>query len=335
MKYRTLGQGLQVSALGLGCSPLSGTPLGDYGYVEDDVALAIMHRAMDMGVTMFDSAECYGPWRSEEQIGRALKGRKREQMVIATKYGFTFAKDGSSVTGQDGSAANARRVCEEALRRLGTDYIDLYYLHRVDANVPIEESVGAMAELVREGKVRYLGLSEPGMDTLRRAHAIHPIAAVESEYSLWERRVEVDVLPTMRELGVALVPFAPLGRGFLTGAITSTKDLGERDLRRSGFDPRFNEGNFEKNYRMVEAVLEVARAHGTTGARIAIAWLLSKGNDIIPIPGVRKLVELEDTFGGVDVQLTELDIRKLEAAAPIGGTAGDRYSKAQLDQVRR
>jgi aryl-alcohol dehydrogenase-like predicted oxidoreductase len=334
MKYRKLGQGLEVSALGLGCSPLSGTPLGSYGKVPDDVVVAIMDRAVELGVTMFDSAECYGPWLSEEQVGRAIKGR-RDKLVVVTKYGFTYTPDGSAVTGQDGTAANARRALEAGLKRLGTDYVDFYYLHRVDPDTPIEESVGAMAELVKEGKVRHIGLSEPNEETLRKAHAIHPIAAVQSEYSLWERNIETRMLPVMRELGIALVPFAPLGRGFLTGALKSTKHLGDTDLRKSGFDPRFSEENFAKNYKMVEAVLEVAHEQGISGAQVALAWLLAKGDDIVPIPGVQKVSELEDSFGAPDVVLTPAQIDKLEVAAPVGGTAGNRYSKRELAQVSR
>jgi aryl-alcohol dehydrogenase-like predicted oxidoreductase len=334
MKHRMLGQGLEVSALGLGCAPLSGTPLGNYGKVPDDVVTAIFDRAIEMGVTMFDSAETYGPWLSEEQVGRAIKGR-REHLTVITKYGFTFTPDGSAVTGQDGSAANARRVCNESLKRLGTDYIDVYYLHRVDPNVPIEESVGAMTDLVKEGKVRYLGLSEANEETIRRAHAIHPISSVQSEYSLWERNIETRILPVLRELGIGLVPFAPLGRGFLTGALRSTRHLGDNDLRKSGFDPRFVDGNFEKNLKMVDAVLEVAGELGISGAKVALAWLLSKGPDIVPIPGVQKVSELEDSFGAPEVRLSDEQIAKLEAAAPVGGTAGTRYSQAQLDQVGR
>jgi len=334
MEYRQLGQGLKVSALGLGCSPLSGTPLGDYGRVDAAAALEIMSRAIDIGVTMFDSAECYGPWRSEEQVGKAIRGR-REGLVIATKYGFTYTADGSAVTGMDGSAANARRVCEASLSRLGTDVIDLYYLHRVDPQVPIEESIGAMADLVKEGKVRYLGLSEPSMDTLRRAHAIHPIAAVESEYSLWERSVEQEVLPMLRELGVALVPFAPLGRGFLTGTIRSTQQLADNDLRKNGYDPRFAPGNLERNLKIVDTVSAVAADHGVSAARVALAWLLSRGSDIVPIPGVRKISELMDSLGAVDVSLSAGDIARLDAAAPVGATAGNRYCDSALDQVGR
>lgn len=332
MKYRKLGSELEVSALGLGCSPLSGTPLGGYGKVPDETVEAIFDRAIELGVTMLDSAECYGPWLSEEQVGRAIKGR-RDKLVVATKYGFTYAPDGSSVTGMDGSAANARKALEEGLQRLQTDHVDIYYLHRVDPDVPIEESVGAMAELVQEGKVRYLGLSEPNIDTLRRAHAVHPIAAVQSEYSLWERNIEREILPVMRELNIGLVPFAPLGRGMLTGKLRSTKDLDDNDLRKSGFDPRFNPGNFEKNMKMVDAVMEVAGEQGVSGAQIALAWILHKGMDIVPIPGMQKVAEVEDSFAAVDVELTEAQIAKLETAAPIGGTAGNRYNDIQLAQT--
>ena len=334
MKYRKLGPELEVSALGLGCSPLSGTPLGSYGKVPDETVVAIFDRAIELGVTMIDSAECYGPWLSEEQVGRAAKGR-RDKLVIATKYGFTYAPDGSSVTGQDGSAANARKALEEGLDRLQMDYVDIYYLHRTDPNVPIEDSVGAMADLVKEGKVRYLGLSEPNEDTLRRAHAIHPITAVQSEYSLWERNIENGILPVLRELDIGLVPFAPLGRGFLTGKIRSTENMDPTDLRKSGFDPRFTPGNFEKNLRMVDAVMEVAAEIGVSGAQVALAWLLRKGNDIAPIPGMQKVVEVEDSYAAPDVELSAAQMEKLEAAAPVGGTAGNRYSQAQLEQVGR
>jgi aryl-alcohol dehydrogenase-like predicted oxidoreductase len=335
MKYRKLGsQGLETSALGLGCSPLSGTPLGSYGKVPDEVVEAIFDRAVELGVTMFDSAECYGPWLSEEQVGRAIKGR-REKIIVGTKYGFTYTPDGSAVTGRDGSAANAKRVFEASLKRLGTDYVDIYYLHRVDDAVPIEESVGAMADLVKEGKVRYLGLSEPSEDSLRRGHGVHPISVVQSEYSLWERNIERGILPVLRELGIGLIPFAPLGRGMLTGTLRSTQHLGETDLRKSGFDPRFSPGNFEKNLKMVDAVMEVAAELGVSGARVALAWLLHKGDDIVPIPGVQKVVELDDSFGAPDVALSAAQMAKLEAAAPIGGTAGNRYSERELSQVGR
>ena len=335
MKYRSLGsQGLEVSALGLGCSPLSGTPLGSYGKVPEDVVTAIFDRAVELGVTMFDSAECYGPWLSEEQVGRAIKGR-RDKVVVATKYGFTYTPDGSAVTGQDGTAVNAKRVLEASLKRLGTDHVDIYYLHRIDANVPIEESVGEMADLVKEGKVRYLGLSEPNEDSLRRGHAIHPISVVQSEYSLWERNIETRMLPVMRELGVGLVPFAPLGRGMLTGTLRSTAHLGDTDLRKSGYDPRFAPGNFEKNLKMVDTVVSVSEELGISAAKVALAWLLHKGDDIVPIPGVQKVVELEDSFGAPDVVLSAAQLARLEEAAPVGGTAGNRYSERELSQVAR
>lgn len=334
MKYRKLGPELEVSALGLGCSPLSGTPLGSYGKVPEETVEAIFDRAIDLGVTMLDSAECYGPWLSEEQVGRAAKGR-RDKLVIATKYGFTYAPDGSSVTGQDGSAGNARKALEEGLARLQMDYVDIYYLHRTDPNTPIEESVGAMADLVKEGKVRYLGLSEPNEDTLRRAHAVHPITAVQSEFSLWERNIENGILPILRELDIGLVPFAPLGRGFLTGKLRSTENLEATDLRKSGFDPRFTPGNFEKNLRMVDAVMEVANELDISGAKVALAWLLHKGDDIVPIPGMQKVTEVEDSYGAADIVLSQDHMDKLEAAAPIGGTAGNRYSQEQLEQVGR
>src|SRR5688572_1515354 len=281
MKYRTLGQGLEVSAIGIGCMPMVRGGNITYGAEADDAeSSATIHRAIELGITFFDTAQIYGPFQNEELLGRAIAGR-RDGLVIATKFGFRF--DGATITGIDGSPENARRACEGSLQRLGVDVIDLYYQHRVDPNVPIEETVGGMAELVHEGKVRHIGLSETSPETLRRAHAVHPIAALQSEYSLWEREVEGDILPVCRELGIGFVPYSPLGRGFLTGDIRSRNDLPADDWRHN--DPRYSEENFPANLRIVEAIRAVAERQGVSLARIALAWLLAQGDDIVPIPG--------------------------------------------------
>jgi aryl-alcohol dehydrogenase-like predicted oxidoreductase len=326
MKYRTLGGSLDVSALGLGCMPMAGVGANMYGAANEDESIATIHRAIDLGVTFFDTAEVYGPYSNEKLLGRAIRGR-REGLVIATKFGFRI-EDGR-MTGVDSSPANIRRACEGSLRRLGIDVIDLCYQHRVDPAVPIEETVGAMAELVKEGKVRHLGLSEAAPATIRRAHAVHPIAALQSEYSLWERDVEAEILPTCRELGIGFVPYSPLGRGFLTGQIRSRSDLPEGDYRLR--DPRYDEGNFEKNLEIVEVVRRVAERHGISGAQVALAWLLARGPDIVPIPGSKRRETLEDSMAAADVALTAEDVAELDAAAPV---AGPRYQDAAMAMVR-
>ncbi len=329
MKYRQLGPDLTVSALGLGLMPMAGVGPAMYGAANEEESIATIHRAIDLGVTFFDTAEIYGPLRNEELLGRAIKG-KRDGLVIATKFGFRF-EDGR-MTGVDGSPANARRAVEGSLKRLGIDTIDLFYQHRVDPAVPIAETVGGMAELVKEGKVRHLGLSEAGAETLRKAAAVHPIAALQSEYSLWERDVEDDILPTARALGIGFVPYSPLGRGFLTGQITSRDDLPEGDYRRN--DPRYSAENFAKNMALVAVVQRIAAAHGVSAAQIALAWLLAQGADIVPIPGSKRRVTLEDSMGAANVTLTAQDLADLDAAAPRGGTAGPRYGERMMAMVR-
>ena len=329
MRYRTLGTyegGLDVSALGIGCMPMAGVGAAMYGETSEDEAIATLHRAIDLGVTFFDTAEIYGPYRNEELVGRAIRGR-RDGLVIATKFGFRI-EDGVR-TGVDSSPANVRRACEGSLRRLGIETIDLYYQHRVDPDVPVEETVGAMAELVREGKVRHLGLSEAAAATIRRAHAVHPITALQSEYSLWERDVEANILPACRELGVGFVPYSPLGRGFLTGAIRSRADLGEGDYRLN--DPRYAEGNFEKNLEIVGVVDAVAAKHEVSGARVALAWLLARGEDVVPIPGSKRRATLEDSMAAADLALDADDLAALDAARSV---AGPRYGEAAMRTVR-
>ena len=329
MKYRKLGSELEVSALGLGCMPMAGIGKGMYGEASMAESLATIDRAIELGVTFFDTAEVYGPLINEELLGRAIRGR-RDRLVIATKFGFAL-NDGK-VNGVDSSPANIRRACEGSLQRLGIDTIDLFYQHRVDPDVPIEETVGAMADLVAEGKVRYLGLSEAGAETLKKAHATHPIAALQSEYSLWERGIEEEILPVCQDLGIGFVPYSPLGRGFLTGQISSRDDLPEDDYRRN--DPRYSEENFALNMKLVDVVKTVAERHHCSPAQIALAWLLAQGDFIVPIPGSKRRATLEDSMAAVDIELTTADLDELEAAAPIGGTAGLRYGDRMMSMVR-
>lgn len=329
MKYRTLGQGLEVSAIGIGCMPMIRDGNINYGRANDDVSTRTIHEAIDLGITFFDTAEMYGPFSNEELVGKAIKG-KRDGLVIATK--FAMAWDGNTPTGLDGSAANARRACEGSLKRLGIDTIDLFYQHRVDPNVPIEETVGGMAELVKEGKVRFLGLSEAAADTVRRATKVFPIAALQSEYSIWERDVEEDILAACRENAVGFVPYSPLGRGFLAGGIRSLEELPADDWRRN--DPRYSAENMPKNLAIVDAIAEVAARHGVSNAQIALAWLLSQGEDIVPIPGVKRSETMRDSAGAPDVTLTKDDLATIEASAPGGGTAGPRYNEAGMARVR-
>ncbi len=330
MKYRTLGEGLEVSAIGIGCMPMIRGGNITYGADADpDEAIKTIHRAIDMGVTFFDTAQIYGPFQNEELVGEAIRG-KRDGLVIATKFGFKF--DGLKITGVDGTPANARASVEGSLKRLGIECIDLFYQHRVDPSVPIEETVGGMAELVKEGKIRHIALSEAGPETLRRAAAVHPIAALQSEYSLWEREVETDILPTCRALGIGFVPYSPLGRGFLTGQIKSRDDLPESDWRRN--DPRYSEENFAENFKIVDVVRGIADAHSVSPAQIALAWLLAQGDDVVPIPGSKRRVTMEDSVAAADVELSADDVATLAAAAPLGGTAGPRYGEAGMKMVR-
>ncbi|HEY0446246.1 MAG TPA: aldo/keto reductase [Allosphingosinicella sp.] len=329
MRYRRLGQNLEVSAIGIGCMPMISGGNISYGEANDDESIATIHRAIDLGITFFDTAEMYGPFSNEALVGRAIRG-KRDGLVIATK--FAMGWNGNEMTGLDGSPENARRACEGSLRRLGIDTIDLFYQHRVDPNVPIEETVGGMADLVKEGKVRFLGLSEAGQQTLRRAAAVHPIAALQTEYSLWERDVEDGILPTCRELGIGFVPYSPLGRGFLTGLIRSRADLPEGDWRHN--DPRYSEENFGVNLKIVDIIEPVAERHGVSVAQIALAWLLAQGDDIVPIPGVKRRATLEDSAAAADVTLSAQDLEILDRAAPRGVTAGPRYAERGMKMVK-
>ncbi len=326
MKYRTLGQDLKVSAIGIGCMPMIREGNINYGMADDDVSTRTIHEAIDLGITFFDTAEMYGPFRNEELVGRAIKGR-REGLVIATKFAMVW--DGNNAVGVDGSSANARRACEGSLMRLGIETIDLFYQHRVDPNVPIEETVGGMAELVKQGKVRFLGLSEAAAGTVRRAAKVHPIAALQSEYSVWERDVEGDILAACRENGIGFVPYSPLGRGFLAGGIRSLDDLPATDWRRN--DPRYSAENMPKNLAIVDAIAGVAKRHGVSNAQIALAWLLAQGQDIVPIPGVKRSETLRDSAGAPDVVLSREDLATIDAA---GSTSGARYNEMGMARVK-
>jgi aryl-alcohol dehydrogenase-like predicted oxidoreductase len=324
---RRLGwQGLEVSALGLGCMGMSQA----YGMPDEAESMATIHRALELGVTFFDTAEVYGPFRNEELLGRALAGR-RENLVIATKFGFRI--EGGNSVGLDSRPEHVREVVEGSLRRLRTDRIDLLYQHRVDPDVPIEDVVGAMGELVRAGKVRWLGLSEAGARTIRRAHAVHPISALQSEYSLWERNLESEILPVLRELGIGLVPFAPLGRGFLTGTARRAEEYPESDFRRR--DPRFQGSNFDANVRAAEAVNALAARKGVTSGQIALAWLLHRGDDVVPIPGTKRRSYLEENVAAASLQLPAAELEALDAALPPGSAAGPRYDEERMKTVDR
>jgi len=329
MKYRTLGHGLEVSAIGIGCMPMVRGGNIVYGDANDDVSTRTIHEAIDLGITFFDTAEMYGPFSNEDLVGKAIAGR-RDGLVIATKFAMRW--DGNKPTVVDGSPENARRACEGSLKRLGIDTIDLFYQHRVDPNVPIEETVGGMAELVKEGKVRFLGLSEAAADTVRRAAKVHPIAALQSEYSIWERDVEDDILAACRDNGIGFVPYSPLGRGFLAGGIRSLADLPANDWRHS--DPRYSAENMPANLAIVDAVAAVAARHGVSNAQIALAWLLAQGDDIVPIPGVKRIETMHDSAGAPDVVLTAADLAAIDAAAPSGKTAGPRYAPAGMARVK-
>ena len=332
MKYRTLGRhdgGLTVSAIGIGCMPMiSGGNIVD-GRADDGESIATIHAAIDAGVTFFDTAEMYGPFSNEGLVGRAIAG-KREGLVIATKFAMTW--NGTEMAGLDGSPANARRACEGSLKRLGIDTIDLFYQHRVDPNVPIEETVGGMADLVREGKVRHIALSEAGADTIRRAAATHPITALQSEYSLWERDVEDEILQTCRDNGIGFVPYSPLGRGFLAGGIRSLADLPADDWRHN--DPRYSKENLPSNLGVVDAIGAVADRHGVSNAQVALAWLLAQGDDVVPIPGVKRRATMADSIGAPDLVLSDDDLAALDAASPRGATAGPRYDARNMAMVR-
>jgi aryl-alcohol dehydrogenase-like predicted oxidoreductase len=324
MEQRKLGtQGLTVSAIGLGCMGMTWA----YGNAPDEgQAVATIHRALELGINFLDTAEVYGPYTNEQLVGRALRGR-REGVIVATKFGFKFD---NGVRGVDGSPENVKRVANQSLMRLGIDAIDLYYQHRRDPSVPIEETVGAMKELVEAGKVRYLGLSEVGPETLRRANAVHPISALQSEYSLWERGVEDHVLPAARELGIGLVPYSPLGRGFLTGSV-DVANLSQNDFRKT--NPRFSEENARANEALVAVVREVAQQCGGTPAQVALAWVLSRGDDVVPIPGTKRVRYVEENVAAVNLQLTVEQLALLDSLA--SKTAGERYTPEMMKLVER
>ena len=326
MRTRRLGRaGLEVSALGLGCMGMSEF----YGPRDDAQSVAVIQRALELGVTLLDTADMYGPFVNEQLVGRAIAGR-RDEVVLATKFGNARGEHGERL-GVRGDAEYVRACCEASLRRLGVEHIDLYYQHRVDVEVPIEETWGALAELVAAGKVRHLGISEASAESIRRANAVHPITALQSEWSLWSRDLEDEIIPTARELGIGLVPYSPLGRGFLTGEIRSIDDLAPDDFRRHS--PRFTGANFARNLALVTRVQELAGERGCTPGQLALAWLLHQGDDVAPIPGTKRTAYLEENVGALDVTLTDEDLRQIEQAAPIGSAAGDRY--ADMSTVNR
>jgi aryl-alcohol dehydrogenase-like predicted oxidoreductase len=318
MKTRKLGsQRLTVSELGLGCMGMSEF----YGTGDEAESIATIHRALELGVTLLDTADMYGPFTNEQLVGKAIASH-RNQVVLATKFGIQRSED-KGFRGINGSPEYVHQACDASLQRLGIDYIDLYYLHRVDPKVPIEETVGAMAELVQQGKVRYIGLSEAAPATIRRAASVHPITALQTEYSLWSRDPEDEILPTVRELGIGFVPYSPLGRGFLSGSITSLNDLAVDDFRRNS--PRFQGENFNKNLQLVERVKEIAAEKGVTPGQLAIAWLLAQGDDIVPIPGTKRRAYLEENVAAVDITLTQEELDRIDQVAPKNVAVGDRY----------
>ena len=327
IKHRRLGsQGLVASALGLGCMGMSDF----YGPSNEKESIATIHRAIELGVNLLDTADMYGPWTNEELVGRAIKG-KRDQVLIATKFGNVRDPKTRAFLGLNGKPDYVRQACEASLKRLGVDTIDLYYQHRVDRSTPIEDTVGAMADLVRQGKVRYIGLSEASVPTIQRAYKIHPITAVQTEYSLWTRDPEDGLLAALRALDIGFVAYSPLGRGFLTGQIKSVDDLADDDFRKH--HPRFQGDNFRKNLDLVTRVEEVASEQHCTPAQLALAWVLAQGDDIVPIPGTRHPHRLEENLGALDVVLSENDLRRIDAAAPKGATAGDRYPEGGMRTI--
>jgi aryl-alcohol dehydrogenase-like predicted oxidoreductase len=325
MQYRQLGQGLRVSAIGLGCSGMS----ADYGVPDDVESIATIHRCIDLGITMLDTSDAYAAGVNEQLVGQAIKG-KRDKFLIASKFG-NIRGPGGQRGGVNGKPDYVPVACEASLKRLGIDTIDLYYIHRIDPNVPIEETVGAMARLVEQGKVRYLGLCEAGANTIRRAHKTHPISAIETEYSLWTRDIEAEILPTLKELDIGLVPYSPLGRGFLSGAFAKRDDLIASDRRHA--HPRFQEGNFEMNLTLLGPLKAAAEKRGVTMAQVALAWLLARGDNIVPIPGTKRRKYLEENAAAVDITLSDAEVKALEQAFPPHAAAGLRYPEFQLKMM--
>jgi len=329
METRELGRsGLKVSALGLGCMGMSEF----YGSADENESIATIHRSLELGITFLDTADVYGPHKNEVLVGKAIKG-KREKVVLATKFGIVRDPANPQARGVNGKPEYVRSSCEASLKRLGVDHIDLYYQHRVDPNTPIEDTVGAMAQLVKEGKVRFLGLSEAGAQTLRRAAKVHPIAALQTEYSLWTRDPEAEILATTRELGIGFVAYSPLGRGFLTGQFKRFEDFAPDDFRRNS--PRFQGGNFQKNLDLVTRVQQLAKEKGCTTSQLALAWVLAQGMDMVPIPGTKRRIYLEDNAGALKVRLSADDLGRIDEVFPSGVAAGARYAESMMQLVNR